>query len=430
MKENSTKQTLLIVGDYNRNDFLSMFDDLKDSFNFYFIEFASEAEVTSFKFKEYGQNVFWKDFTDAYDLLEQLKPSKVVYFFIESYNHVALNVACKAKGVSTYILEHGFRNSNIAELIHVGRKEKSVNGKFSFSKMSLNRVSSIFRKLVNISTFLFYFRTAVKSETRIAEFLLKYYWVRSRRSTLDTIRLIDSDLRRADIYISFSPAVFDSYKQLDVLAASHQVQFIGIPYFDKFHKALRKANPGPGKEKIALFVDHPHVTKGLFGWTEENKVQFIAELVKACTGEGYRLLIKSHPSGLKDQNCWKKVIAGNSQVELIDQETLEENISAISLVLGFYSTLLLPLAAIPGTVLFTFETHPELDPGKGYLSEHLVESGVGHPLLKVEEFRQAIKDLHLYKIEQQKNKESFINKWMYKFDGQSGQRLQNFLLVN
>src|SRR5688572_32206261 len=104
------KRRLLIVGDYNRKDFVEAFCKCKNDFEFYFIEYALRSEVKADYYKAYGKAIFWKDFNNAYSLLKEIKPDKVIFFFIESYNHAALNVACKNLKIPTYHLEHGFRD--------------------------------------------------------------------------------------------------------------------------------------------------------------------------------------------------------------------------------------------------------------------------------------------------------------------------------
>ncbi|HEX2535871.1 MAG TPA: hypothetical protein VHK69_19145, partial [Chitinophagaceae bacterium] len=102
------KRRFLLVGDYNRNDFLEISRQLKEV-DFYFIEHINAGAITNKEAGKSGTILFWKDFKSAFDLLDQVRPDKVLFYFIESFNHVALNAACKIKGVPTYHLEHGLR---------------------------------------------------------------------------------------------------------------------------------------------------------------------------------------------------------------------------------------------------------------------------------------------------------------------------------
>src|SRR5690606_6600082 len=134
-----------------------------------FIEFTSSSELNNNLFENYGKNIFWKDYYNAFDLLNKIRPNKVVFFFIESYNHVALNVACKELGIPTYHLEHGIRNY---EFVKIKSENKTL------LKASLNNkeeIKNLITKSDRFKTFLFFFRTILSSNFRSAAFLIKYY---------------------------------------------------------------------------------------------------------------------------------------------------------------------------------------------------------------------------------------------------------------
>ncbi|MBC3538510.1 polysialyltransferase family glycosyltransferase [Rufibacter sediminis] len=420
------KQRILVVGDYSRKDFLSLFDSVKDCLELYFIEFAHENESRNNYYQSYGKGIFWKDYSSAYDLLDIIKPGKVLFFFIESFNHVALNVACKSKAIPTFHLEHGLRDYNIVALKDQARKQSIALLNKQKSDKNKNDIIKNFKKRDRIYNSLFFINTLLRSNLRLAKFLFQYYLIRKRNNIFDTFKKVNSSLRLANTYISFSPAIFETHKRLDHLEDDHNVIYIGVPYFDKYYQAYKSSRNIEGK--VAIFVDHPHVTQGSFGWTKENKEVFIYNLVVACKESGYRLLVKSHPLGVVDKECWLQVAGEDKEVELIDDSTLEQEISSVSVVFGFFSTLLMPLAALPHTVVFTLEVHPSLI-GKGViLSEFLVNSGVSYPVLNVHDLPSLLHNIDFYKTAQRKNKNYFVEKWMYKFDGNANERLGSVLL--
>ena len=104
------KENLIIVGDYNRIDFLYVARVMHEHYNIYFLEYTHGGEIKSCQYKKWGKAIFWGDYKDAIDLVDQIKPKMVVFYFIETFNHVALNVTCRYKGIRTYHMEHGIRN--------------------------------------------------------------------------------------------------------------------------------------------------------------------------------------------------------------------------------------------------------------------------------------------------------------------------------
>ena len=72
------KSRVLIVGDFNRNDFQYAAKIIKDDAEIFFIEYLNKKKVKLSRNSMYGEVLFWKDYTSAYDLLEKIKPVKVI----------------------------------------------------------------------------------------------------------------------------------------------------------------------------------------------------------------------------------------------------------------------------------------------------------------------------------------------------------------
>jgi hypothetical protein len=93
--------------------------------------------------------------------------------------------------------------------------------------------------------------------------------------------------------------------------------------------------------------------------------------------------------------------------------------------MGYYSTLLMPLAAMPHTTLITLENHPVQGV---YPSKFLVESGVSHAVYDIEGLPLVFDKIEYYHHEQCRNKEAFLKNWLYKLDGHAGDRLRAALI--
>ncbi|KAA3436584.1 polysialyltransferase family glycosyltransferase [Rufibacter hautae] len=405
------KPNLLVVCDYNRKDFLDLFKVCKQDFNFYFIEYASKNEVKNEAYKEYGQILFWKDYNDAFDLLDKINPCKVIFFFIESYNHVALNVACKERSIITCHLEHGFRDYELkASLEKITSLHKT--------KKHLYLLDVLSNFLVKAKTRLFFKRTVQKVSSEPKEFLERYYAVRSKNSIFNTFKLINSSYRTADLYISFSPKIYKAHQLADHLEENQKVVFIGLPSFDQWSDLQSSSQ----RLKAVLFIDQAFVKQGLLGWTKSYKERFVSKLTEECGKAGYILFAKIHP--LEEPSGWD-TLQSQGKLKLIDNDGFSELVSKVEVVMGFYSTLLMPLVAFPHTTIITLENHPV---DEVFPSKFLVDSGVGHPVYQIENLSQVLSSIDELHKSQLLNKKSFIENWMFKLDGKAGERLREVLL--
>lgn len=407
------KPTILIVGDYNRNDFLYVAKIMHEYCNIYFLEYAHHSEVKSEEYKKYGKDIFWSEYKNAAQLLEDIKPKIVLFYFIESFNHVALNATCKYFGIKTYHIEHGIRNYEMLEanIDKIAREEKPK---------LLNVLGKLRNVRSRIKSRLFFQNTVTILPDLYRGFLKTYFRVRSSESVFDTFRKIKDPLRVADVYISFSQKVFEFHQKSDHLSSGYPVYFTGIPGFD-FLNDLQKH--GPSAEHI-LFVDNAFEVQHLFGWDEENKIQFLNQLALFAENKQKKLWIKPHPyANQQVYNTLRK----KQHVWFVENEnSLVASIKDCKIILGFYSTLLMPLMAMNHTVCFSLDLHPAKLLHKP--ARFLIETGALKEVNSWDDLSHALDKLESVHQEQIQCKKLFIDQWMYKFDGQSSERLKNILL--
>jgi hypothetical protein len=404
------KPKILFIGDYCRTDYLSMLDMCRDACEFWFLYFASPDEEQDKTYLNYGQAIYWSDYRSAHDLLKALAPHKVLFLYIDTYHAVVLNIACKAAGIFTYHLEHGMR------------ADYSIAYDATISPQLYQSSYKRFR------TFLFNFGDRIKSRLFLknsiqqfseedAAFAKAYISVRGRQNYLETFKLIASPKRLADCYITFSPKVYEVHQQHDHLSASQKVHFIGIPYFDELAK-VKPTIP----ERAILFIDQPLAEKHLLQWSPEYKDAFVKELTTIARRHNYKLYVKPHPK--QDLAPWQDI---SEEVTIVNDAQLLELSGSIPIVLGFYSTYLMPFAAFENTTLITLENHPA---GKLDVSKSFMDAGVAHPVYSLDELPKALDNIEQLYQQQLPNKKKFEQDWLYKFDGKAGERLRDILLSN
>lgn len=410
------KERLLILCDHNRADFLLPYKRLKEQAELFFLEFASKRSITNYSYKEYGEAIFWSEYKDAFALLEQVRPKKVIFLWIDSYQQVALNLACKLKGIKTYIIEHGIRDwrANIELEQYFFNPAKSIPSS-RFKELSLELVP-------RFKTRLFLLNTLKKLPEPKKSFLSNYIKLR-RKSTFHTIKQkVHSELRLPSAYISYSPKIFSVHQHFDRLHSDYSVHYIGVPMYDELANLSRDIDLTSSKFKNILFVDQGLANRNLLGWDKDSYRQFLKDLSKYCHSAGFTLSIKFHPS---DINAIRDYDLARLPFHVIDDTQIKQLLPHTPVIIGFFSTLLLPLAAMPHTTLITLENHPI---GKLGVSKSFVEAGVAHPVYSLDELPTVLENIEQLHQQQLPNKKKFEEKWLYKFDGKAGERLRDILL--
>lgn len=345
--------------------------------------------------------------------MDLIKPQKVIFFFIESFNHVALNVACKVKNIPTYHLEHGVRFS-----VQFYQK---LNQQFNHEKNPASFISGIknFRMVVDkYRNRRFYTKTILESPIQEREFLKHFFLIRKENSIFKTFQLIKSNLRLPDTYISFSPYIFNFHKELEQLPDDYPVKFIGIPQFDNLSLYQYEHQLGEN----VLFIDQPLHEQSIFGWTQELKKKYLKQLAQCTTTLNLHLFIKPHP--LNDLSIYQEW-EGDTNVTIL-QGNWHQEVKKINTVLGFTSTLLLPFIAMKNKNCFLLEMHPE--PGNEPYSQFLLNSKACHAVLDFNDLSGRLNNWQYWNEEQGKHKNRFIHNYMYKFDGKASERLKQILL--
>lgn len=412
------RNRVLFVGDFNRADFQYAATLIKDDADVFFIEYVNDKAITGDDYKQYGKAIFWKDYRSAFDLLDRVKPTKVVFFFLESYNHIALNVASKLRGITTYHLEHGLRcykrynalKAHHSKVLKV--KQRSLSGRV---KGFISRAAEFKDRL---KTRLFFSNTIKEAPNSEKEFLKEYYAVRSRNSILDTFEKIRNEYRMPDKYISFSPLVFRYHQIHEALRGDFPVECIGVPNFDAFY-FLRDRE---WKDGDVLFIDQPFLEQNRYGWTKQNKEQFLRDISGLVGQMGKKLYIKLHPLNRREVF---QVIGSEQHVVIMEDSNWFNDLNAISVVLGFHSTLMMPFVAMKGVCCFSLNVHPEIDEA---VLPSMLESKAIKTVRRLDELKECFENISSEYEEQLQYKEEFTLQWLYKFDGKSSQRLRNILL--
>ncbi|MFD2514538.1 polysialyltransferase family glycosyltransferase [Pontibacter locisalis] len=407
------KPKIIFVGDYGREDYVCLLKAAKDYCDFIFLFYTTPNEEENTFYQSFGKAIYWENYDSAQQLIEKVSPDKVVFLYIESYNHIVLNLACKAASTPTYLLEHGLRADYIFGFdpeISPG-KEQSLKRRIRY----YYQLARDFKSRIRSRQFLNNSLALLSADDRA--FTKDFIEVRGRHNYLGTFRAIKSEKRFADYYIGFSTKIYEAYKGHEAAYFGGQVKLIGIPYFD------RLANlPSASVTKSVLLIDQPLAEQGLLQWNEEHKKAFAAGLSGICKKHGYTLYIKPHPK--QDIKIWQK-LKQEQNCRIIDDAELAELAPSIPVVIGFYSTYLMPFAAFPHTTVLTYENHPA---GEYLVSKPLVDAGVANAFFDLKELDRLLPNIEELHQKQLPQKVIFTKEWMFEFDGKAGERLRDILL--
>jgi hypothetical protein len=405
----SETPNLIVILDYNKSYMLKFFSSLKKKANLYFLFYSYNKETTGIH-SDYGKAIYWKDFGNAFKLLDQITPKKVIFFELETLNQVALNVACRRKGIPTVFADHGLQDFNISIQANEFVRKKS------------NRLKTIIDKLKRISknpypvlkNRLFFQKTLLKLDKKHAQFLNSYKRIRLNNTITNTYLKINSSLLYPDSYLCFSPTNFEFHQKMNH-NAQIPVKFIGIPELDPFF--LYNSDTPVDFRKYVLFIDQPYVRYGYYGWDSDKKYKFLKDLKKDIENKGKLLLVKVHP---RENTFWNNL---NTEFSLITSDQLFENLNEISHAVGYNSTLLLPFIAFNQTMVYCLRNHPDtsISPFTKFVDYGVA---VWYDELGDQSFMETKTQTDLFS----KNKDRFIKEYLYLFDGKAKTRFDSAIL--
>lgn len=405
-----SKESYIIVGDHNREICISQFKQFKNIVNLYFLYFKSKKDIRNKEYAKYGKALFWKDFYDAYALIKETKVKKVFFFSLETFNEIALNVACKKTGIKTYHIEHGIRNliSNASEARIIHNKNTTIK--------SLNPFEIII-KTKNRK----FFTNTIKNSTKEDAFNLKnYYSIRSVNGIADTFLNITDDYRKANHYISFSSEIYNYHFIKDHLSKNQLVNFIGVPEFDKYSSINVQTKEVYNN---IIYISQAFVEQGIRGWNQEFQLNLIKEFSSFLEPRKLKMFVKTHP--LSDMTFWNKAAKDFKNIILLkDHNDLIEKLRFNSVIFGFSSTLLLPLIAQKHTVCFSLEKHPNGQLINNFLNSTKIICRVSN-IKNLNINFDKLKEIH---SQQSIHKKEFTRNWLYKLDGKSNERLRDLVL--
>jgi hypothetical protein len=402
MSNSSQKITVLLVWGYQRKGWIEPFEKIKERFNFVYLHFIHPEEETAC-FTD-CRRIFWSEYENANAILDDVKPSKIVFMSLYNGLDIALNIAARKRNITTYILQHGmFTTYADYRAREVERKRSKVSDRANAVSLTTNHHFNSLLFVKNSLNFTDYLK--------VSKFPL-YYYLQKTESSLYASKHVRFQARKPDYYICYTLKNAQIHFELDKPDIS-QVLLIGNPEFDSF---FNQWNQLPDfEENYYLHIDQAFAGNR-FGESiviREEMVLFWEKLNIFCKSKGAKLKIKLHPESFNSN--W---LPADENIEWLRE--VPDMVSLIKNSLGcfgFFSTLLIPAVYYKKTILFKMSNSD--------FQQNLLKMGV-IDLLDFYQFEP--ENIHFERITKESScLHKFEEEYFYKTDGKAIQRLQSEL---
>jgi len=229
-----------------------------------------------------------------------------------------------------------------------------------------------------------------------------------------------SDL--ADLNLVNNKMWFDVFKKCGI--DEKKMVLTGNPYWDEYFQIFNQSNfskePVEHKPIKVLIITNPLVEHG--HWSEKQRDDMISNLIKAISEKNeFSFSFKIHPTSediLIYQNYAEKM---NVDVKIYQNEPFWDIIRDFDVMISYGFSMIHTEIALAGCrmILFNFDQEFRIMP----LVDSAINSGFIQKCDKFDELPLMIKDLAKRKIEFDQNHNQEVEKYFYKFDGNSGRRV-------
>ncbi|MCR6722486.1 MAG: hypothetical protein NVV59_19835 [Chitinophagaceae bacterium] len=348
--------------------------------------------------------VSFADYKSPYKLLDDVQPDRILFFNINAFTHIGLNLAAKNRGIPTYIMHHAIFHSDLIER----NREKEKEGVESKAEGS-----------VNPNTVQFYLSALRPKNILQVRKYLWFMWLRRRRERTLALEKCVFDGRLPTRYINLSPHNAILNIKVDHIKKLDKFIFIGHPFFDSI---LQSLNNQVGKVALKedpyyLLIDFPNDENVVIfrKMGAERKRKFYQNLSTLARKKGRRLKIKLHPRGYFSEHNYQ-----DDNIDLIREADMAALIHHADKVLSFFSTLIVPAIYHKGYchIIYTGDDRK--------FQDELVELGVATKL-DAYDFDESDLEKGLEVNKESENFRIFIERYLYYTDGKASQRLKELL---
>jgi hypothetical protein len=327
---------ILLCWGYYRSAWIEAFEQLKARFRFTYIFYRCKEEEEACLTNE--PVLYWNDFENAHQILDVVRPDKIVFMSLTSGYPIALNIAAQHRGIATFILQHGWAGSYADERV-------------AESRATAIRKARGWVSAATSSSMGFLVRTLRLRDVPALPRMLLFFLMMRRSGYFVASRYGRFRQRMPTGYICFTEPNATIYRELD-RARPDQIHIIGIPEYDKFFIPAASTEHAPAAMPYYLLIDQP-LSENKWGSalvSREEMIRFYRKLSAYCKNQKARLKVKLHP---ESYNCvW---LPQDANVEWIRDADVVALIRGAEGCFGMFSSLVLPAAVFQPLCLFNVQ---------------------------------------------------------------------------
>lgn len=400
----SQKPVILLCWGYERKAWVELFESLRTDFDLVYLYYRNKQEDGIPTMID--RRIYWDDYKSAHEIINDIKPSKIVFMSISSGYGIALNMAARRAKVPTLILQHGlFRTyREYREL------EKLANA--HASQVTTHTAQRTAPSGSNTMKFL------LKSTPFLSLFALPWfflYFILQRKvGSSYAAKKVFFRQRVASRYVCFSPTNATIHRELDRIKED-KIVYIGVPELDPYFS--NSSSPiQPPQDPYYLFIDQPFEGNPYrnYGISTDDKNELYVKLAEWCAENNHRLKIKLHPVSYKNE--W---LAKHPSIDYVRQTDMAALLAGATGVFGGTSTLMLP--AVYLKPVFLLLIHDSTFQGR------VLELGLAHG---GDFFKCAKEEIKFVTDRDPEALKKFENEFLFKADGLAMSRLKDALSEN
>jgi hypothetical protein len=365
---------ILLVVQPERFDFYSYLS--KDSANEYVLlwyEKESEMKLQQSELPiRFSSTIYWTDFLTPADLLNKVKPDKIIFYEIIDLRQIALIVSSKAHKIRTVFLEHGA----------AGNRERAII-RWNETTFVKNKIPYLIKRLLNhlpliIQSKIFYY-SVYKGFSSLQSYL-QYLWLPIvmlyKPSNKEALTYHIFRERVPDYSIVFNELNFEEY-ELYTGVPKEDTLLTGVPYFDSYFSSVSE------EKDHWVYIDHPHLEIGMVEWNTSHHKYIAENIFKYANTNKQKIYVKLHPRS--DLNLWKGYENPGNYVEVIQSGDYTQLYLESKLILAFSSSLVTGfLCAKKNIVLLGWHPKPHI------FGMDFSKTGLCHSSLNVEDLNSKV----------------------------------------
>jgi hypothetical protein len=398
-----TEKRILLYWGYNRKAWMKPFELIKDRFHFELLFFVDPKDE-NLSFSDLPKH-YWKNFRNAQEIVEKIRPEKVVFMSIDAPSTMALNAVCRKRKIPTYVFQHGLFHS-FAKYMRL-QEEQDKRREETGLKQSESVTPGLYKFLRS-----FFLRSIGFMDIPLFWSLWKLTRAKKQHNVYRALQLAQSESRLADQYIVYTKYNAEVYQECDGVPEDRMLE-IGNPEMDEFHQFL----PQMKQENYFLLVDQSFAEIKEFnspgyGPKKEELKNFYRRLADYCANQGAILKVKLHPYSYTSD-----FFEDGPNLEFIRDTDLVPLLMNSRSVFGFFSSLMVPAVYYKPSVIFRM-----------FEESDFINDVEACGLAKVVSFQNfEVKDIEFPNSKPEKGLREFEEKYLYRQDGRAVERLAAIL---